>query len=177
MADERVFQVNIKKEIGRFFDDSSRTATEAPQLVLILGGICTGKTWLRKQRYARGYVVIDAADIFLSLSGNASYDFPSVLEEPMELIGRLVARQALHERRNIVTEMTGDQFEETSTVIDAMTSLGYKVEVIGLTCDLEEAQRRNMNRGDDNISAYYTQSYHQRWILEAVENVQKERGA
>lgn len=42
------------------------------------------------------------------------------------------------------------------------------VEVVALTCDLDESIDRNLSRGDDNISAYYTEGYHALWILGAT---------
>jgi hypothetical protein len=41
------------------------------------------------------------------------------------------------------------------------------VQVEYVHCDIDEAWRRNLARGDDNISAWYTQPYHFRWLLAA----------
>jgi hypothetical protein len=34
-----------------------------------------------------------------------------------------------------------------------------------VTLDVEVAMERNLNRSPDNISAYYTEPFHLRWIL------------
>jgi hypothetical protein len=61
--------------------------------------------------------------------------------------------------------------EDVQAVFDAMTAINYKIQLKYLQCDMEEAYRRNLSRGDDNISASYTQVYHQRWILNAIKEL------
>ena len=72
-----------------------------------MGGVATGKTTLRKQQYSSGYVLIDAGEIFLSLSRGEFLPFPGPLELAMEAVGRGVTVRALSERHNIVTEIIG----------------------------------------------------------------------
>ena len=165
----RAFVFDIGQEIENFFDDSSGPVNGQPEVVLILGAVCTGKTTMRKQQNYKGYVLIDAAEIFLSLSNGEYFDFGfEPFEPPLEIIGGMVARQAIFERRNIVTEMTVSFNEEIKTVVDAMRGIDYKVQITSVHCDLETAKKRNLNRGNDNISAWYTQLYHQRWIRNAA---------
>jgi hypothetical protein len=166
---ERVFMIEPGKEIDKFFDDSSIPASGESEFVLILGPVCSGKTSLRRQLFSRGYVLIDAAEIFLNLSNGEYFEFGKAFEEPMEIIGSMIAKRAIDERRNIITEMIGDL--ETKAVFDAMTAINYKVQIKYLECDIEEAYRRNLNRGDDSISAAHTQAYHQRWILNAIKEI------
>jgi hypothetical protein len=71
-----------------------------PVAVVLMGRVAAGKTTMRKQRFSTGYVLVDAADIFLSLSRGEVLPFPAPLQEPVGLIGRLVAKRALSERRN-----------------------------------------------------------------------------
>ena len=52
-------------------------------------------------------------------------------------------------------------------LIDALKSIGYRVEGSVITCDLEEALRRNASRGDDDISAYYAEPFQRAWIIDA----------
>ena len=159
--------MDISAEVDRLFVDSSLPAGGKPVAVIISGGVCAGKTTIRKQKYSTGYVLIDAADIFLSLSRGEYLPFPEALEEPMDLIGRLVARRALSERRNIVTEIIGAEAEQQIQLIAALRSIGYGVQGAVITCDVEEAVRRNESRGDDNISAYYAEPFQSAWIIEA----------
>jgi hypothetical protein len=69
--------------------------------------------------------------------------FPEALQEPMNLIGGLVAWRALSEGRRIVTEIIGAEVEPVQQLIDALRSIGYSVHGAVITCDVEEALRRN----------------------------------
>lgn len=169
MSEEKVHYFDVTEEVEKYFDDSSIPGSDAPKFVLLCGGVCSGKTTIRKQKYSHGYVLIDAAEIFLSLSRGEYYDFGAAFEEPLELIGSHVAWKAVSERRNIVTEMIWESGENTEAVIEAMKSIGYKIDIVYVDCEIEVAMKRNLERGDDNISAYYTEPYHQRWILKAAE--------
>ena len=168
MSEEKVFYFDVNEEVEKYFDDSSIPEKDYPDFVLLCGGVCAGKTTIRRQKYSKGYVLIDAAEIFLSLSRGAYYNFGAAFEEPLEWIGSYVAWKAVSERRNIVTEMICGSRENIEAVIEAMRSIGYKIDIVYVHCEIEEAMKRNLERGDDNISAHYTEPYHQRWILKAV---------
>lgn len=129
--------MDVSAEVDRLFDDSSLPADAQPVAVILTGGVAAGKTTVRKQKYSTGHVLIDAADIFLSLSRGEYLDFPEALQEPMELIGRLVTRRALTERRNIVTEIIGAEVEPVHQLIEALRSIGYSVQGAVITCDVE----------------------------------------
>ncbi|MDB2526313.1 hypothetical protein N9X53_06465 [Mariniblastus sp.] len=163
MVEDSKNEIDIDAEVDRFFDGDSR-----PQLVIICGGVCAGKTTLRRKRYSKGFVVLDAAEIFLSLSRGEYFEFPTAFEEPLEQIGQLVAINAAYERRNIVTEVIPMKVELDS-IFDAMTKLGYNVEVVKLDCDPQVGWQRNVNRSDDNISAVFTETFHERWLIGAAE--------
>ena len=171
-----VFSVDLNAETDRYFTPDSVPVDGQPSLVLIMGGPASGKTTLRRQQYASGYVLVDAADIFISLSRGGYYDFPDAFLEPMNLIGRLIASRAISERRNIVTEIIGSDFDETSELIDAMRSVGYKIDAVGVTCDVEEAVRRNLSRDDDNISSYYAEPFQRQWLIDAAQGAANPSG-
>lgn len=158
---------DLRFEVDRHFDESSVAATGQPIAVILMGGVATGKTTIRKQRFSSGYVLIDAVEIFLSLSRGAILPFPNGLEESLNAVGTALAKRALSERRNIVTEIIGADSEPTMLLIETLKALDYKVELMAITCELEESMRRNMHRDDDVISAYYAESYQRAWILEA----------
>ena len=86
----------------------------------------------------------------------------------MELIGDAVARRAVSERRHIVIELTGMDYEPTQQLLEAVNAIGYMVSVQAVTCDIEEAWRRNTTRGNDDISCYYAEPFHRRWLLDAA---------
>ena len=159
--------MDVRAEVDRFFDKSSLTDDGQPVAVVISGDVAAGKTTLRKHKYAKGYVLIDAVDIFLSLCRGEYVDFPGPLEEPMDRIGRLVAARAVSERRNIVTEIVGMEREPTMQLIESLRSAGYLVHGEVVTGDLDEELRRNELRGDDDISSYYAEPYQRAWIIDA----------
>ena len=161
-------QVDIAVEVNRFFNDSSLANGAPLQFALVLGPIATGKTRHRREKYSQGYVVVDAADIFISLSRGQYIDFPSSLEEPLDIIGATVARRAIQERRHIVTEIIGHEEAPTHQLIDAIVAIGYKVNLDYIHKDVAEAWEWNVKRSDDNISAYYTEPFHRRWLIGAT---------
>lgn len=136
---------------------------------LIIGAVAVGKTRHRRANYASGYVVVDAGDIFISLSRGRYLDFPSTLEAPMESIGTMVARRAVAENRSIVSEVTATTPEPLMALIDAMTSIGYRANVIAIEKDVAESWQWNLQRSRDNISSYYTEAFHLRWLFAAIE--------
>jgi hypothetical protein len=168
-------EVDITAEVDRLFDPSSVPGDGCPVAVILWGGIATGKTALRKQKFATGYVLLDAADIFLSLSRGEYFDFPDGLEEPMDTIGRLATRRALTERRSIVTEVVGAEAGPMQELLGALKSIGYRVEGVAVTCDLDESLRRNEERGDDDISSHYAGPYQQAWIVDACRELAEAR--
>jgi hypothetical protein len=164
MKNDSDFEIDIESEVDRHFDDSSLSSGASPHIVILLGGVGVGKTAIRKQRYSTGHVIVDAAEIFLSLSRGGLFDFPGPFAQILEVIGGLIARRAITERRHIVTELIGSEFEQTDALLKAMRAVGYHINLHGITCDIEAARKRNLFRGDDNISAYYAEHYQRTWL-------------
>lgn len=161
----------IDEELLRIVSQAEPASQSKPVAVVVMGGVAAGKTTLRKKNYGTGYVLIDAADIFLSLSPEQGLDFPDALLGPMEKIGSAAALKALSENRSVVTEIIGADQHKTTELIDALRSIGYEVKVVGVTCDVDEAFTRNMSRGPDNISAYYAESFQINWIVSACQQI------
>ena len=141
-----------------------------PQFDFVVGGVCSGKSYFIKQKYTTGYKHIDAGEIFIELSKGKYYDFPSSLENQMNKIGSEFLNKAISEKANIVMELIGDDSNEISPLIDALKRIGYEVNLVGLDSEVETALERNKNRSDDNISAFYTQKYHFKWLKDAIRN-------
>jgi hypothetical protein len=142
-------------------------AAGKPKLALVIGPVCSGKTTMRREQFADAYVVVDAAQLFIDLGGR-KLDFPSVLEQAMEYIGSEVARRAVLQRMNIVTELLGADFEPVKELIDAMTAVGYSVEIVAVTADLQTCIDREATRTEDNISSYYAERYQRKWLIDAT---------
>lgn len=106
--------------------------------------------------------------IFINLSRGEYLPFGEIYDDVLDLVGNLVARRAIRERRHIVTEMIGTSAEAVSKVVDAMVAQGYQAQIQYVTLDVVAAWQQNLSRGDDNISAYYAEPYHVRWLLAAA---------
>lgn len=158
--------LTLDEVLRTWFQYDSRSAN--PEFALIIGtGVC-GKTRLRHEQFAKSHVNVDAGDIFRRLEGDRVLDFPGEHREVLDFIGGLIAKLAISGKHNVVTEIHQAEAERTKALIDTMLSAGYQVKVTVLQCDFPEAQRRNLARGPHNISSYYTDEFHLRWIGEAV---------
>lgn len=149
-----------------------------PQLVLFMGPVGVGKTTTRRQQYAEGYVHIDASEIFAQLTGGKYCDFPGEFQEELELLGSAIAKKAVNEKRNIVMEIIGDSPDMLESITNGIRSIGYGMKTQVLMCDEEEGQKRHKNACETDVnyvSAYYTQSFHQKWLLAAIEDFKKRK--
>jgi hypothetical protein len=77
-------------------------------------------------------------------------------------------RKSILERKNIVIEIIGCEYEMLNEVIALCEQINYSNKVVNLKCDKVEAWQRNVNRGNDNISAYFCEPYHVMWLKQAV---------
>jgi len=161
--------LTIDEVLQHWFKYDRRSAD--PEFVLIMGtGVC-GKTRYRHANYAESHVNVDAGDIFRRLEGDRILNFPGEHRAVIDLIGIMIAKVAVEGRHNIVTEVHYIENKYSIALIDAMKGAGYKVKVDYLKNDLEESLRYNLARGPHNISAYYTDEFHVKWLVEAAREV------
>ena len=156
--------------------DKAKETDIRPKFALITGCVGAGKTTLRRQKFANDYVHVDAAELFAMFTGGKYYDFPGQFEQGMNAVGTKVATQAINERRNIVMEIIGDTAEPMDSIVKAMSSIGYAVDVTCVSCPLDECLKSHRHACETDVnyvSAYHTQSFHQAWLLAAVEEFQK----
>jgi hypothetical protein len=174
MSPSPVFEFNIQQEVDRLFGESSQQLAQ-PVAVILMGGIATGKTTLRQQKYGQGYVVIDAGEIFLNLSRGEFFPFPGLLQDAMEIIGCAATKRALSGRHQIVTQIIGADHAQIERLTHALESMGYKVEIALLTCRPEEAAKRNAERDvTKSISAFYSEPFHTAWIVKVAADLHAE---
>jgi hypothetical protein len=76
-----------------------------PIFAIVAGGVCSGKTYLRKTEYSDNYISIYACDIFIKLSNGEYYDFPSHLESEMNRIGLAQLKMAFESKQNIILRL------------------------------------------------------------------------
>lgn len=161
----------VKTLLSRFKREPISSPSEAPIFALIIGVVCAGKTTYRKQRIDQSFVVLDAGEIFLSLNNGSWSKFGKILEDEVEEIGSQTALNALLERRNLVTEVLHSHPKQIELILNSFKLLGYRTQVFDIDCELETSQMRNENREKNNISAYFTESYHINWLMDALKNV------
>lgn len=148
---------------------SNGRAGASPEALIVVGPIGVGKTHFRKTQLTDEYVHIDSADIFHEFSaGDASLDFPDAFAIEIEQCGRTVTREALKAGFNIALETTGHEAEHMIRLIDSLKSVGYRVEVMGLTADREICEARHASRGD-NVSSYWAGPIHIGWVISECE--------
>jgi hypothetical protein len=158
--------LTIDEVLQRWFKYDSRGSE--PEFALITGtGVC-GKTRLRHEQFAKSHVNVDAGDIFRRLEGDRILDFPGEHREAIDFVGRVIAKTAIRGKFNIVTEVHALEYDTHRPLIDAMLDAGYKLNCVFLECGFEEAQRRNLARGPRNISAYYTDEFNMKLLMEAA---------
>ena len=166
LSQQRFPAERLEEEISSRLPENAR-AEGKPKLAIIMGPICAGKTTLRRRKYASGHVLVDAAQLFIDLGG-MDLDFPSTLEESMEHIGSEVARRAMAGGMNIVTEAVGSRYDPVAELVDAMTAVGYEVEIVFVNLDLPSCIEREKGRAQDNVSSYYAEPYQLKWLLDAA---------
>lgn len=152
-------------------EETSAQKMEQPLLVIVMGAVATGKTRLRREKYSKGFTSIDAGEIFIQLSEGEYYDFPSHLEKQMDEIGRNKMRESVQKRENIVIEIAGVKYNLVKKMIDQAEKNNYTVLLEYVDCDINLAWEQNIGRGDDNISALFSEKYHYKWFREAVKQV------
>lgn len=142
--------------------------TEKPRFVVIDGPVGVGKTTIRREKYADGYMMVDAEDCFQAvkkIEGDAEKRTLYLQALGAELVARAIA-----ERRNIVIEVLLDEIEPIQTIIKKMKDAGYDVQVVAVQNDVEKSWQNNLNRGKDNVSALHTQDLTMSWFTSYFES-------
>lgn len=146
-------------------EDGYHQVTNGPRFVVLMGPCCSGKTTIRRERYTKGFIVLDAGDIFRGLDRGEGSPFPGPWREAMDDLGRRILAYAIGERRNLVTEVIGCDFDLMMAVVERVEALGYAVEVCYVHAPLEDTLQRNLCRDPRDLSAYLLEGWHYRWIL------------
>lgn len=147
----------LLKIVASFTEKGSVEAE--PKFVLVTGGVAAGKTTIRRQKYATGYVNFEYGEIYTAVKREVGTDHPR-LEVYVNVVCDLILRETITEKKNLVVEIIGDNYEKLVPLIDKMVSVGYKVEMVGITADPVEAYQRHLKavkEDPDYISAHFTQ--------------------
>lgn len=140
-----------------------------PKLVVFMGGVGSGKTTIRKQQFASGYVHFDFGEIYTSIKKNIGEDNPK-LTSYTALASDMILRESIENKKNIVIEIIGEREDLITPVINKMKEIGYDVSINAITVDPVEAYKRHLKAVEedkDYLSAHFTQEatlssfYHQ----------------
>lgn len=150
------------KKIEDEFLQKSEPQTE-PLFVVLGGPVGVGKTTLRREQYAKGYVNIDSEDVAKSIEGFLSG--PDELAEYLDVMGSELVARAITERRNIVIEVQLDSAEPIGSIISGMKKAGYKTQLMVVKNDVETSWKNNINRDKDSLSSVHTQGLTMAWFV------------
>jgi hypothetical protein len=156
------------KVVAEYLAGAIIAKSRPPRCVVICGPTATGKSSRRRERYSSGYALVDAASIFLSLAPDEVLDFPDALRSELEAAGQALAAAAVHARADIVTEVVGASEPAMTQLIESLLSIGYKVDLEYVHADVAQAWQRNLERSDNNISAYFAEEFNFRWLVQAA---------
>ncbi|MFZ2266248.1 MAG: AAA family ATPase [Azonexus sp.] len=161
--------MNLQSLIDSRLSSASPSVPGSPEAIIVVGPIASGKTTFRKTTLGSGYVHIDSADIFHELSnGDPTLDFPTAFLSEIDYIGRHLTKEALDRQLPVVLEAPGHDAEQLISLINALKSIGYKVEISALSTDEETCELQNATRGD-NVSSYWAAPIHVEWVIAECE--------
>ncbi|MFA6307140.1 MAG: zeta toxin family protein [Patescibacteria group bacterium] len=130
-----------------------------PQFVIFMGGVGSGKTTIRREKYATGYVHFDFGEIYKTIKKEFEKNNPK-LSSYTALASDMILRESLGAGKNIAIEIIGDNKALIDPLIDKMKKLGYELSLQFISCDPVEAYKRHLKavKEDKNyLSAYFTQ--------------------
>jgi len=130
-----------------------------PKFVILMGGIGSGKTTMRRQQYAEGYVNFDYGEIYITLKKVFGEDHPRI-GDYLALASDLILRETINPRKNVVIEVTGNNEAMLAPVLEKIKESGYEVSIEGLIADVGESYKRHLKaveEDEDYMSAYHTQ--------------------
>jgi hypothetical protein len=131
---------------------------DPPTLAIVMGGIGAGKTTLRRQQFAEGFVHFDFGESYNAFEKAFGEEEPRLAEYAI-MGSEMIVTESIDDK-TIVIEIIGDMAEFILPVIDSMKAVGYEVSVNGIECDIAEAYRRHVKAVEedpDYNSAFHTQ--------------------
>ena len=130
-----------------------------PKFAIFWGGIGSGKTTIRRKELAEGYVHFDFGEIYNTLKKSLGADHPK-LTTYANFACDMILRDAISEKKNIVIEIIGDNYELIEPVITKMKGIGYDLSIKVIEADPGQSYERHLKavqEDPDYLSAYHTQ--------------------
>jgi hypothetical protein len=131
----------------------------SPELVILTGGIASGKTTSRRKFFAEGYVNLDYWDIYLAVEKEFGEGNKNLIGF-VSLVGDMILYESIEARKNIVIEIVGSEEKVFKPVMDCMKDIGYKLVMQIVLCEPVQAYERHLRavENDKNYrSAFYTE--------------------
>lgn len=107
---------------------------EPPKFVIVSGGPAAGKTTARHQEFPTGYVHFDGGEIVLAMNKLFDSEDPK-MPAYLSFAGEYIVGTAISEKKNIVIEIIGDDYNLLQPVIEKMIEVGYKVTMMPIVSD------------------------------------------
>lgn len=133
--------------------------------VILMGPMCTGKTTIHRGADGKGFLPLDAGDLFVAMAGSSEPRFAGPYLAELDAIGRRLLEVGLENGFNVMVEIIGSDANILTAMIAKLRGHDYKVAVNYIHAPFDECVRRQGVRGDDNLSAYFTEGFHQAWVL------------
>lgn len=146
-------------EIAKSFYEAG-LSSDSPKLAIFTGGVASGKTTIRKQKYGENYVHFEFGEIRTAVKKQLGKDDPK-LESSSFLVSDMIFKDCIENKRNIVTEIIGDNNAVLTPIINKMIELGYKIEMQYIQADPVESYKRHLKlveEDEDYLSVYFTQN-------------------
>ncbi|MEX0998649.1 MAG: hypothetical protein WD000_01620 [Thermodesulfobacteriota bacterium] len=150
-------ELKVRKVVETFLNPG--VSENPPQFVIVMGGVGAGKTTTRKQQYAEGYVHFEFGEIYIAVRNILGGNNPKRKKYAV-LASDLILKESIREKKNIVIEIIGDNYDIIEPITDKMHGIGYEISMQQVTADVAEAYNRHLEaveKDESYISAYFTQ--------------------
>lgn len=144
-------------EVAQSFVEKG-ASDKPPRFIILMGGIGSGKTTLRRKNYGNGFVHFEPGDIYAAMKKVMGKDNPRI-SVYCAFASDLILKESLEEKKNIVIEIIGDTVLMIP-IIEKIKEIGYKVHIQAVTADVAESYKRHLKAVEedpDYLSAYFTQ--------------------
>jgi len=131
----------IRKIVDLFLEKG--ISGNPPQLVILTGGVASGKTTIRRQKYTDGYVNFEFGEICNVIKKEFGEKDPK-LTNYIVLICDSILNESIEAKKNIVIEIIGDNKEILDSIINKMKGVGYKISIQFIFCDPVIAYERHL---------------------------------
>jgi len=142
-----------------------------PQFAIITGGVGSGKTTVRKDKYGSGYVNLDFVDVLKAVKMAIGTDNQRLMDTAA-ITFRIIMNDSFAEKKNVVIEIIGDNYELIEKLLDAVKKLEYDIHIDFVDCEPIEAYKRHVKavmEDPDYVSAFYAQDVTLSYLFQCLE--------